>query len=244
MKIVKLGCMPTEEAKIIEQDHDDAIKAYEDAIKENEKNALETVPKEGETGKKVTSKALKAMKLSEELFEEGLVAYDGWDPEDIELHKSIDWGARNYKEYDTGKSIEAAAFAYGGPEKQRKFVEFHKFLRPNPIYSPYYRPVEKPFEGVVGPMYDGNKAPDGYDIHNRYETQELYNILSEKLQKINEVYPGDDGFCYNIEKALGNLFAKFEDFIVDNPEHARKLASESLERVCSEYPFVGEYPFD
>lgn len=230
--------MPTEEAKIIEQDHDDAIKAYEDAIKENEKNALETVPKEGETGKKVTSKALKAMKLSEELFEERLVDYDGWDPEDIELHKSIDWKERNYEDYDTGKSIEAAAFAYGGPEKQRKFVEFHKFIRPNSFFPPYYRPVEKPFEDVVGPMYDGDKAPDGYDIHNRYETQELYNILSEKLQKINESAGSveADNFCYAIEEALTKVFDEYEDFIMEDLD-ASMLASESFEKVCREYFF-------
>ena len=52
------------------EEHDENKKNYEDAMKENEKEAEETVPKEGETGKKVTSKELKAMKLSESLFDE------------------------------------------------------------------------------------------------------------------------------------------------------------------------------
>lgn len=52
------------------EEHDENKKKYEDAIKENEKEAKETIPKEGETGKKVTSKGLKSMKLSEELFED------------------------------------------------------------------------------------------------------------------------------------------------------------------------------
>lgn len=52
------------------KDHDRDEKEAEDALKENEKLANETVPKEGETGKKVTSKALKAMHLSESLFDE------------------------------------------------------------------------------------------------------------------------------------------------------------------------------
>lgn len=52
------------------EEHDENKKKYEDAMKENEKEAKETVPKEGETGKKVTSKELKAMKLSESLFDE------------------------------------------------------------------------------------------------------------------------------------------------------------------------------
>lgn len=54
------------------KDHDRDEKEAEDALKENEKLAKETVPKEGETGKKVTSKALKAMHLSEALFDEDL----------------------------------------------------------------------------------------------------------------------------------------------------------------------------
>lgn len=51
------------------KEHDENKKNYEAAIKENEKEAKETIPKEGETGKKVTSKELKAMKLSEAMFD-------------------------------------------------------------------------------------------------------------------------------------------------------------------------------
>lgn len=54
--------------KAIEDKKEDE-KVIEDALKENEKLAKETIPKEGETGKKVTSKALKAMHLSESLFD-------------------------------------------------------------------------------------------------------------------------------------------------------------------------------
>ncbi len=54
------------------EDKDRDEKEIEDALKENEKLAKETIPKEGETGKKVTSKALKAMHLSESLFDEDL----------------------------------------------------------------------------------------------------------------------------------------------------------------------------
>ncbi len=54
------------------EDKDRDEKEAEDALKENEKLAKETIPKEGETGKKVTSKALKAMHLSEALFDEDL----------------------------------------------------------------------------------------------------------------------------------------------------------------------------
>lgn len=54
------------------EDKEEDEKVVEDALKENEKLAKETIPKEGETGKKVTSKALKAMHLSEALFDENL----------------------------------------------------------------------------------------------------------------------------------------------------------------------------
>lgn len=54
------------------EDKEEDEKVVEDALKENEKLAKETIPKEGETGKKVTSKALKAMHLSEALFDEDL----------------------------------------------------------------------------------------------------------------------------------------------------------------------------
>lgn len=51
------------------KEHDENKKNYEEVMKNNEKEAKETIPKEGETGKKVTSKALKAMKLSEAMFD-------------------------------------------------------------------------------------------------------------------------------------------------------------------------------
>lgn len=54
------------------EEHDENKKKYEDAIEENKKEAEETVPKEGDTGEKVKSKALKQMHLSEKLFDEEL----------------------------------------------------------------------------------------------------------------------------------------------------------------------------
>lgn len=54
------------------EDKEKDDKEAEAALKENEKLAKETIPKEGDTGKKVTSPALKAMHLSESLFDEDL----------------------------------------------------------------------------------------------------------------------------------------------------------------------------
>lgn len=133
----------------------------------------------------------------EESLTEDLTKYDPkeWSDEDVELHKSIDWKARNYEDYDTGESITKTIYLYGVPGYGdiTKEVEMHKFLRANPIYSPYYRPIEdKPFddmdetEGIsyVGPMYDGNKEGI-YDIHDRYETQKLYDLMFDSLDYSN-----------------------------------------------------------
>lgn len=122
----------------------------------------------------------KKMKKNENLNEK-LVAYDSkrWKPEDIELHKSINWKERNYEDFAVSEdSFETEVVAYelkGGP--QRKTVKVVKHLRANPIYPPYYRATQQPFKNVVGPMYDGHKHGK-YDIHDRYETQEVYDILS------------------------------------------------------------------
>lgn len=51
------------------EEHDENKKKFEDAVEENKKEAEETIPKEGETGEKIKSKALKQMHLSEKLFE-------------------------------------------------------------------------------------------------------------------------------------------------------------------------------
>lgn len=124
----------------------------------------------------------KKMKKNENLNEK-LVAYDPaqWEPEDIELHKSINWKERNYEDFAVPEdSFETEVVAYGlkgGP--QRKTVKVVKHLRgENPIYPPYYRAIQQPFENVVGPMFNGHKHGK-YSIHDRYETQEYYNSMSE-----------------------------------------------------------------
>ena len=53
---------------------------------------------------------------------------DGWTEEDIELHKSIDWKARNYEEYDAGDSVTMEVVLYGLDEPEYAKVEMHKFL--------------------------------------------------------------------------------------------------------------------
>lgn len=59
-----------------QEEHEQFKKEAEDAIKENEKIALDQIPKEGDTGKKVKSPELKKMHLSEDLFSESFQVGD------------------------------------------------------------------------------------------------------------------------------------------------------------------------
>lgn len=103
---------------------------------------------------------------------------DGWTDEDIAKHKEIDWRERNYSDYPIPEdSFTSEAVAYTDNGTKRVKVKFIKFIRSNPIFPPYYAPEKKPFTGVVGPMYDGNKH-GSYGIHDRYESQDIYDALS------------------------------------------------------------------
>lgn len=119
-----------------------------------------------------------ALYIPEAISESNYTPFNGWDEEDIIKHQSIDWANRNYKDYeDDSEEFKSEVVAYGFGKPIKKIVTMHKFFRANPIYPPYYKAVEEPFEGVVGPMYDGNKHGN-YDIHDRYETQDVYDMLS------------------------------------------------------------------
>lgn len=120
----------------------------------------------------------------EESYQDGW--YKDWDEADIELHKSIDWKARNYEEYpvEGTEFIHDVDFYDDNGHKKIKDVEFVKYLRANGIYPPYYGPKDKDAIPGVGTMYDGHKHSDGYDIHDRTESQSVYDMLSESKEYI------------------------------------------------------------
>lgn len=107
---------------------------------------------------------------------------DGWTEEDIAKHKEIDWKARNWEDLDVGDEFKGNIYIYRSDKNnvENKEVIFHKFLRANPIYPPYYGPVDFKPNDLVGPMADGRKH-GSYDIHDRYEDQKTYNLLSDSL---------------------------------------------------------------
>ena len=134
-------------------------------------------------------------------------------------------------DYDAGEPITREVILYGDGEPKTAKVEMHKFLRANAIFPPYYKPVmEKPFGmdvSYVGPMYDGNKYGN-YDIHDRYETQEVYDMLSDSLdqstnkktisEKLNEIE------VKNIDKGywdLKNMYESIQDKLT--PQEKQEL---------------------
>ena len=105
--------------------------------------------------------------------------YDNWKEKDIALHKATDWKARNYEDLPTEETCEGTIVIHRwNQETETRKAKFRKFIRANAYFPPYYR-MEESVGDVVGPMYDGRKAPDGYDIHDRYEDQKTYDFLSD-----------------------------------------------------------------
>ena len=131
---------------------------------------------------------------------------DGWTPEDIQKHKSIDWKERNYEEYeDTSDQFKSEVVFYSFDRNpERKTVLMSKYFRPNPIYPPYYKAASgnKPFEYGVGPMFDGHMHGN-YDIHDRYESQEVYDMLSEDLNENTNTLDLEARKVYDILKEYG-----------------------------------------
>ena len=103
------------------EDKEEDEKVVEDALKENEKLAKETIPKEGETGKKVTSKALKAMHLSEALFDEDATP----------LSEDLSQGEQMSFNSDVYHALEEVAFKWKDmavtPDNWASAVEWFEF---------------------------------------------------------------------------------------------------------------------
>ena len=108
-----------------------------------------------------------------------------WSERDKELWEKTDWKARDYKELPVEEdTFLGSGYFYSNSGIKARTMEFIKYIRPNPIFPPYYGPIytSEVLEymkngGYVYPMYDGRQEGN-YDIHDRFETQELYDILS------------------------------------------------------------------
>ena len=108
-----------------------------------------------------------------------------WSDHDRELWENTNWKERNYEELpveqDTFTSI---GYFYSMNGKTTRPVTFVKYIRANPIYPPYYGPIyttdllDFMHEGhYCYPCFDG-RTEGNYDIHDRFEDNELADILS------------------------------------------------------------------
>ena len=170
---------------------------------------------------------------------------DGWAEEDINLHKSIDWESRNYMDFPvTTDSFVGEAILYGEGKDKLKNVKMIKYLVANPFYPPYYAPKENPFKeysNVVGPMYDGRKH-GSYQIHNRYETQELYDTLFESTvnNDKSKIKMFDCPRCHN--KTLVDI----DNYVTRNADvdyHDKFVCEECGAELLSEPQFDGTITF-
>lgn len=163
-----------------------------------------------------------SMSMAESLSE-NLTDYnpEEWSQEDIDLHKSIDWKARNFEEYPVENDIidgTAKLYRIVGREMhtEEKPVKLQKYLSANPIFPPVYKPVEEPFN-ALGPMYNGDRHGI-YHILNRYEDQETYDMLSES--KSIEETKAKDEICYkvNLKSHWCNspFFFNIYDYVFEN----------------------------
>jgi len=109
-----------------------------------------------------------------------------WTDRDKEIWQNTDWAARNYEELpvEEDEIFEADGYFYNMKGVITKKIRFVKYIRPNPIFSPYYGPIynaellEFMRNGsYCYPSYDGRTFGQ-YDIHDRFDCGELADILS------------------------------------------------------------------
>jgi len=109
-----------------------------------------------------------------------------WSERDKQIWEQTDWKARDYEELPVEEdTFDSVGYFYSlQKETETHPITFVKYIRPNPIFPPYYGPIYNSQllkimeEGhFLRAMYDGRQEGN-YDIHDRFETQELYDILS------------------------------------------------------------------
>jgi len=151
--------------------------------------------------------------------------FKGWQPEDIQLHQKINWKARNYEAYPVSDTeYEGWVYYYGEHIKgyYKTLEPFVKYINANPIYPPYYAPVDNTSgKEYTSAMYDGRER-DGYKIHDRRESWELYRLLSDSLKskEKNRLTEGTWACPYEKEEAEVLLNAMRHPITADVAEFA------------------------
>lgn len=109
-----------------------------------------------------------------------------WSDKDKETWKNVDWKNRDYKDFpvEDGDPIVLDGYFYTLDGHFTKPIKFVKYLRANPIFSPYYGPVyDTELLSIMEnghfcyPSFDGRKEGP-YNIHDRFDDSELADRLS------------------------------------------------------------------
>lgn len=191
--------------------------------------------------------------LKEGIFGKG-VEYDpadGWTPELIDLHKSIDWAARNYEEYEVpGTEVVRPAHLYGMGSEKIERIPYVLKVCSNNIFPPYYGSKEfQPFEGYTSGMADGRKY-DGFDIHDRFETWQMYNMMSDSLHKKSDRRLKNISESSKEDAKPEKEFKASDTSVIDSKKaetEGGKLRAALMKSIAKDYPAVeqaglgGEY---
>ena len=99
-----------------------------------------------------------------------------WSEKDKQIWLTTDWKARRYDSlFLEDETIESEAYFYGMEGFFTHKITFVKVIGANPIYPP--SELLSMIKGYVPPCYDGRDY-NNYKLMDRYETQELHDILS------------------------------------------------------------------
>ena len=108
-----------------------------------------------------------------------------WCERDKKTWEDTNWAERNYEELPIEEdTFEGYGYFYDMNGVSKKLMTFIKYIRPNPIYPPYYGPLYtaelkeylKKYDFCY-PMYDGHDE-NHVQIHDRFESNELNDMLS------------------------------------------------------------------
>jgi hypothetical protein len=115
------------------------------------------------------------------------IEFEGyWSDKDKEIWMKTDWGARNFEELavEDEEPINRTGYFYTMEGCVKRPIKFIKYIRPNPIFGPYYGPVydSELLEFMKNgsycyPCYDG-RMEGPYKLMDRFENNELADRLS------------------------------------------------------------------
>lgn len=207
--------------KLANEEHDENVKKYEQAIAENKKTAEEITPTQEDKGKKVTSSDLKKMKLSESLFEDSEV-----DQDQREHDKQVDREYFNHKAKEILNilnrfSRELLDFEIGWEEpissaknETLDIVEKHR-IKLMDIVESNKNKNESILENTDGRYYMKNLPGITNDGKGVTDYTEIYDFAKHDKQEDKWYWDNVEDYNYWVEVGLGIEHANDYPYIFD-----------------------------